>query len=130
MLGDYHVYNPRAVVNYMLHGDLKSYWSETGSYDVIVPLINLDFDGLKTAIIEMLSGAAVEVDVASFQNDIANIVNKDDVLTYLIHMGYLGYSGASRMAFVPNEEIRQELIRRGENDGTRCYFSSRNPNCY
>ena len=111
MLGDYHVYNPRAVVNYMLHGDLKSYWSETGSYDVIVPLINLDFDGLKTSIIEMLSGAAVEVDVASFQNDIANIVNKDDVLTYLIHMGYLGYSGASRMAFVPNEEIRQELIR-------------------
>ena len=91
--------------------NLKSYWSETGSYDVIVPLINLDFDGLKTAIIEMLSGAAVEVDVASFQNDIANIVNKDDVLTYLIHMGYLGYSGASRMAFVPNEEIRQELIR-------------------
>ena len=111
MLGDCHVYNPRAVVNYMLQGDLKSYWSETGSYDVIVPLINLDFDGLKTAIIEMLSGAAVEVDVASFQNDIANIVNKDDVLTYLIHMGYLGYSGASRMAFVPNEEIRQELIR-------------------
>lgn len=51
------------------------------------------------------------MDVASFQNDIANIVNKDDVLTYLIHMGYLGYSGASRMAFVPNEEIRQELIR-------------------
>ena len=39
------------------------------------------------------------MDVASFQNDIANIVNKDDVLTYLIHMGYLGYSGASRMAF-------------------------------
>lgn len=71
----------------------------------------MDFDGLKTAIIEMLSGAAVEVDVASFQNDIANIVNKDDVLTYLIHMGYLGYSGASRRAFVPNEEIRQELIR-------------------
>ncbi len=26
-------------------------------------------------------------------------------------MGYLGYSGTSRMAFVPNEEIRQELIR-------------------
>ena len=110
-LGKYHVYNPNAVVNLMTDGNFQSYWSGTASYDSIVPLINMDFDGLKTAIIEMLSGAAVEVDVASFQNDIANIVNKDDVLTYLIHMGYLGYSGASRRAFVPNEEIRQELIR-------------------
>ena len=110
-LGKYHVYNPNAVVNLMTDGNFHSYWSGTASYDSIVPLINMDFDGLKTAIIEMLSGAAVEVDVASFQNDFANIVNKDDVLTYLIHMGYLGYSGASRMAFVPNEELRQELIR-------------------
>ncbi len=117
-LGKYHVYNPNAVVNLMTDGNFQSYWSGTASYDSIVPLINMDFDGLKTAIIEMLSGAAVEVDVASFQNDIANIVNKDDVLTYLIHMGYLVYSGASRMAFVPNEEIRQELIS--------CLFQNRN----
>ena len=59
----------------------------------------------------MVSGASVEVDVGSFQNDVENIVNKDDVLTYLIHMGYLAYSSVNRMAFVPNEEIRQELIR-------------------
>ena len=58
-----------------------------------------------------VSGASVEVDVGSFQNDVENIVNKDDVLTYLIHMGYLAYSSVNRMAFVPNEEIRQELIR-------------------
>ena len=110
-LGKYHVYNPNAVVNLMTDGNFQSYWSGTASYDSIVPLINMDFDGLKTAIIEMLSGAAVEVDVASFQNDIANIVNKDDVLTYLIHLGYLAYLGGLRQAFVPNEEIRQELIR-------------------
>lgn len=84
MLGDYHVYNPRAVVNYMLHGDLKSYWSETGSYDVIVPLINLDFDGLKTAIIQMLSGGEIKVNTGSFMNDTVSFKNKDDVLTYLI----------------------------------------------
>ena len=47
-----------------------------------------------------------------FKMTYANIVNKDDVLTYLIHMGYLAYScGLHRMAFVPNEEIRQELLR-------------------
>ena len=84
-------------------------WSETASYDGIVSLINMNFDGLKTAIIEMLSGSAVEVDVGSFQNDIESIVNKDDVLTYLIHLGYLAYFGKNRTAYVPNEEIRQEL---------------------
>lgn len=110
-LGKYHVYNPNAVVNLMADGNFQSYWSGTASYDSIVPLINMDFDGLKTAIIEMVSGASVEVDVGSFQNDVENIVNKDDVLTYLIHMGYLAYSSVNRMAFVPNEEIRQELIR-------------------
>ena len=110
-LGAYQVYNPNAVVNTMIDGNFQSYWSATASYDSIVPLINMDFDGLKTSIIEMLSGALVDVDVASFQNDISNIVNKDDVLTYLIHMGYLAYSADSKMAFVPNEEIRQELLR-------------------
>lgn len=110
-LGKYHVYNPNAVINLMVDGNFQSYWSATASYDSIVPLINMDFDGLKTSIIEMLSGASVEVDVGSFQNDVANIVNKDDVLTYLMHMGYLAYSNVNRRAFVPNEEIRQELIR-------------------
>ena len=110
-LGQYHVYNPNAVVNLMTEGEFQSYWSGTASYDGIVPLINMNFDGLKTAIIEMLSGSAVEVDVGSFQNDIESIVNKDDVLTYLIHLGYLAYLGNARTAYVPNEEIRQELIR-------------------
>lgn len=66
-LGDYHVYNPNAVVSLMLEGDFQSYWSGTASYETIVPLINMDFDGLKTSIIEMLSGASVETDVTSFK---------------------------------------------------------------
>lgn len=108
-LGECHVYNPRAVVSLMLNGNFKSYWSVTGSYEVVVPLINMDFDGLKTAIIEMLSGNMVEVSVRSFCNDTISFSNKDDVLTYLIHLGYLGYEQSSCRAFVPNEELRLEL---------------------
>lgn len=108
-LDEYEVYNPKAVVSIMLKDRFRSYWSQTGSYDAIVPLINMNFDGLKTAIIEMLSGNAVEVDVSSFQNDTVSFANKDDVITYLIHLGYLGYDQEKRTAFVPNEEIRQEL---------------------
>ena len=67
------VYNPKAVVSVMLDGEFKSYWSETASYEAIVPLINMDYDGLKTAIIEMLSGVEVKVDTSTFGNDISNI---------------------------------------------------------
>ena len=93
----------------MLNGEFKSYWSETASYETIVPLINMDFDGLKSAVIDMLSGAEVNVKTATFKNDTVNIQNRDEVLTYMIHLGYLGYDQNRRSAFVPNEEIRQEL---------------------
>ena len=64
-----------------------------------------------TDIITMMSGERVKVKTKSYQNDMVTFKNKDDVLTYLIHMGYLAYSSVNRMTFVPNEEIRQELIR-------------------
>lgn len=109
LLKDYQVYNPRAVVSIMLKGEFKSYWSETASYEAIVPLINRNYDGLKSAIIEMLSGASVKVNTTTFKNDTVNIQSRDDVLTYMIHLGYLGYDQTQKTAFVPNEEIRQEL---------------------
>ena len=104
-LEGYQVYNPKAVVSLMLNGKYKSYWSNTGSYEAIVPLINMNFD----AIIEMMWGAAVDVDVTSFQNDTVSFANRDDVLTYLIHLGYLAYDQDREQVFIPNEEIRHEL---------------------
>ena len=110
-LGKYHVYNPRAVVCLMINGEYRSYWSATSSYEVITPLIGMDFDGLKSAVIEMLSGNSVEVDVTFFKNDMVNFEDKDDILTYMIHLGYLAYDQKSKKAFVPNEEIREELLK-------------------
>ena len=109
LLNEHQIYNPRAVVGVMLNGEFKSYWSETASYETIVPLINMGFDGLKSAVIEMLSGDEVKVNTATFKNDTVNIQNRDEVLTYMIHLGYLGYDQNRRSAVVPNEEIRQEL---------------------
>lgn len=77
VLEDCHVYNPRAVVSMMTKGRFQSYWSGTGTYEAIVPLINMDFDGLKTALIEMLAGASVRVDVTSFQNLLDATLNMD-----------------------------------------------------
>lgn len=109
-LGDYSVYNPNAVVNLMLQGDFQSYWSQTGTYESILPLINKDFDGLRTAILTMLSGNEVRVRTTSFQNDMVTFRNKDDVITLLIHLGYLAYNRKKQTAYVPNEEIRGEFI--------------------
>ena len=109
LLENCQVYNPKAVVEVLRWNKYQSYWSRTGTYDAIVPLINMDFDGLKTAVITMISGSSVEVDVSCFQNDMINFSSKDDVLTYLIHLGYLGYDQNTQSAFIPNEELRQEL---------------------
>ena len=109
-IGKWHVYNPNAVVNLMLEGEFQSYWSGTASYEAIVPLINMDFDGLKSAVIEMLSGAHVPVDVTSFQNDTVSFANKDDVLTYLIHLGYLSYDRTFKTAFIPNENSLSSVL--------------------
>lgn len=105
----YHVYNPNAVVNLMVDGTFQSYWSQTGTYEAIRPLINIDFDGLKTSIIAMLSGDEIKVKTTSFQNDMVSFKNMNDVLTLLIHMGYLAYNPNKKTAYIPNEEIREEF---------------------
>lgn len=109
-LGEYHVYNPRAVISVLKRGSFKSYWTQTGTYESIVPLIDMNFDGLKTDIITMLSGGSVEVNINSYQNDMVNFKNKHDVLTSLIHLGYLAYEQTEQKAYIPNEEIRSEFL--------------------
>ncbi len=123
-----HIYNPKAVVSVLMRGNFKSYWSMTGTYESVLPLISMDFDGLKTDIIKMLSGDSVKVDVNTFQNDMVTFQDKHDVLTLLIHLGYLAYDETKEMAFIPNEEIRSEFskaIRRKKwNELTELYVKS------
>ena len=109
-LENYHVYNPRAVVNIMLRGTFQSYWSQTGTYEAIAPLINMNFDGLKTDIVTMLSGETVPVRVLTYQNDMVTFKNKNDVLTSLVHLGYLAYEQKWKRVYIPNEEIRSEFL--------------------
>ncbi len=94
----------------MTRGTFQSYWSQTGTYEAILPLINMNFDGLKTEIIKMLAGEKVAVKTATYQNDMVTFRNKDDVLTLLIHLEYLAYDSRKRIAFIPNEDVRCELI--------------------
>ena len=115
-LGEQHLYNPKAVVSIMLRNNFQSYWSQTGTYESVLPLINKDFDGLKTAILAMLSGDEVRIKTTTFQNDMVTFRNKDDVLTLLVHLGHLAFNQKKQVAYIPNEEIRREFMDALEDD--------------
>lgn len=106
---NYHVFNPRSIVCCMRNRRVNSYWTDTETYESIKGYITANFDGLKDAIVAMLGGEKYEVDVRTFQNDLINIRTRDQVLTLLIHLGYLAYDMDERVAYIPNYEIRMEF---------------------
>ncbi len=109
-LGDFHIYNPKSVVDALMWKEFQSYWTGTETYEALKIYIDLDFDGLKKAVIEMLSGGRCKINIRHFQNDMTTFKTKDDVITLLIHLGYLTYDRRECAAFVPNREISQEFL--------------------
>lgn len=104
-----HIYNPESVVLAMSFRKFSSYWTSTETYDALKIYIEMDFDGLRADVVKMLGGEHVKVNTLSFQNDMYNFHVKDDVLTLLIHLGYLGYDSIKEEAFIPNKEIIREF---------------------
>lgn len=104
-----HIYNPRSVVAAMKNRILSNYWTSTETYEALKIYMDMDFDGLRSDIVRMLGGGRVKVNMWSFQNDMKNFRTKDDVLTLLIHLGYLAYDSKEEEAFIPNKEIIGEF---------------------
>lgn len=104
-----HIYNPRSVVEAMLYHKFSNYWTSTEVYDALKVYIDMDFDGLRENIVQMLSGERIRVNTLSFKNDMCNFNVKDDVLTLLIHLGYLAYDASTEETFIPNKEIIREF---------------------
>ena len=107
-IGRIDIYNPNSLVKAMMRRECANYWQISGSYEAVSDYIKLDFDGIKSSIAEMLTGGQVPVNVVNFRNSLNEIKNKDNVLTYLIHLGYLNYDKYSGLCRIPNKEIRQE----------------------
>jgi hypothetical protein len=105
------VYNPNSVMKAMISGEFNSYWTQTETYSSLKVYIDMDFDGLKESIVQMLGGASVSIDTGTFQNDMTSIQSRDDVLTLLVHLGYLSYDADCETVRIPNEEVRQEFVR-------------------
>lgn len=105
------VYSPNSVMEAVKSEEFNNYWTQTETYEALKLYIEMDEQGLKDSIVQMLGGAACIIDTGTFQNDMTSINNRDDVLTLLIHLGYLAYDSDTKSVSIPNEEVRQEFVR-------------------
>ena len=99
------VYSPKSVISSVEKRRCDDYWVETSSYEAVTDYISLDFEGLKEDVISMFAGNKVEVRTSFYRNTMS-FETKDDVLTYLIHLGYLAYDADTSSCFIPNNEIK------------------------
>ena len=106
-----HVYNPNSVVKSMLDGECNNYWTSTETYESLKNYISMNFDGLKDSIIQMIAGGRCKVDTDTFENDMVSFQSRDDVLTVLVHLGYLAYDKKTQEVMIPNEEVRSAFVR-------------------
>ena len=112
-----HMYNPNSVAMAMKKKDFDSYWKNTSSFASINTFITMNYAGLKDDVMTMLAGGKVRVNTNSFQNDFSTVASKDDALTALIHLGYLGYDSERKSAYIPNYEVAkafQMALKTGE----------------
>ena len=93
------------------YDDFDSYWTQTSASDSLMEYISQDYNGLTRTIAELIGGVDVRVNTTGFANDLTTFRGKDDVLTLLIHLGYLAYDADRKSVRIPNEEIRQEFQR-------------------
>lgn len=104
------VYSPNSIVMAMKMGEYSTYWTQTETYESLKIYIEMDEDGLKENIVQMLGGASIRINIRTFQNDMTTIKSKDDVLTLLVHLGDLTYDANNKTVSIPNEEVRQEFM--------------------
>ena len=104
--GAEHICGPNSVVRAMLDHQCENYWSQTVAYNSLVHYITMNFDGLRDAIVAIIGDHRVKVKVRTYENDMTSFKRKDDVLTALIHLGYLAFDKNTEQAYLPNKEVR------------------------
>ena len=101
------IYNPRSVTSAMMNGIFDSYWTQTETYEALKMYIVRNENGLRDKIIRMIAGEYISINTKTFQNDMCTFETADDILTLLVHLGYLTYDFDTKTAWIPNKEVRQ-----------------------
>ncbi len=105
----YDLYSPLSVVKSVMTGRISNYWNKTETYEALAEYIRKDYDGLKDAVALLMDGGRLKIDTSSYQNDMTSFTCRDDVLSLLIHLGYLGFDDETSEVFIPNKEIMDEF---------------------
>ena len=105
----YSLYSPLSVVKSVKTGKIQNYWNKTETYEALAEYIRKDYDGLKDSVALLMDGGHLKIDTSTYQNDMTSFSSRDDVLSLLIHLGYLGYDDETREVFIPNKEILDEF---------------------
>ena len=108
--GTLSIYNPKSVSDALTWQEFQSYWTGTETYEALKTYIDMDFDGLREAVAMLLGGGCLKISTRKFQNDMTTFKSKDDVLTLLVHLGYLTYDKKDSCVLIPNREISQEFL--------------------
>ena len=103
------IYNPYSVMMAMTMGEYESYWKQTSVAENLVTYININMGDLQSDILKLIAGERLKVNVTKFHNDFQTFNSKDDVLTLLVHLGYLAYDKKDKRVRIPNEEVRYEF---------------------
>ena len=111
------IYNPRSVVMLMLGHDYDSYWTKTETYEALKKYIQMNQYGVKELTTRLVAGEHIPVNPDKFQNDMTTFASADDVLTLLVHLGYLTYDFYAQTVSIPNQEVQKEFINCIEDGG-------------
>ena len=105
------LYCPNSVVQAIEEQSFDSYWTKTEVYEALSNYIAMNYDGLHDTVEKLLAGEEIEIDTGTFQNDMVTFHCADDVLTLLVHLGYLAYRSDTKCIYIPNKEVRDEFVR-------------------
>ena len=97
-------------VSSLLAKKYDNYWNQTETFEALRVYIDMNFEGIRDDVLEMMAGERIPVNTSKFTNDMTTFETKDDVFTLLIHLGYLAYDFDHKCVYIPNNEIRNEFV--------------------
>ena len=103
------IYNPKSVVEALTRGKFRNYWTSTENYEALEEFICRNDDGLRDTIVKLLAGEKKVIDSSTFTNDMVTFNSQDDVLTLLVHLGYLTFDSETNEVSIPNYEVSEQF---------------------
>lgn len=104
------IYNPKSVVEALLRKSFSNYWTQTETYEALKIYIQSNKMGVQDVILKLIAGEPYAIDTTTFSNDMVTFSSGDDVLTLLIHLGYLTYDFDTKTIRIPNHEVMEQFL--------------------